>query len=161
MGSKGISHSFIMLWSATCPFYFTPRRSIPSIHCIGGWVYCGASLDILEKGKISWPYQELNPVSFSQPCNHYTDCTVPSLVITILTALSHLLLSLLWLHCPISCNHYTDCTVPSLVITILTALSHLLYSLYWLHCTISCKHYTDCTVPSPVITILTALSHLL
>jgi len=82
-GSKGISHSFIMLWSASCPVYFTPRERIPFTHRIGGWLCRGASLDILENGNISWPYQELNPVSLSLSCDHYTDYTVPTITIMI------------------------------------------------------------------------------
>ena len=88
--SKGISHLFIMLWSASCPVYCTPRERIPITYSIGVWLCRGTSLDILEKGNISWLYQELNPVSFSLSCNYYTDYTVPSLVITVLTTLSQI-----------------------------------------------------------------------
>ena len=67
-----------MLWSASCPVYFTPRERIPITYHIGGSLYRGASLDILEKGNISWPYQELNPVSFSLSRDHYTNYTDPT-----------------------------------------------------------------------------------
>jgi hypothetical protein len=59
-------HSFLTLvldggeWSVSYPYQFTPGEAAPSTHCIGGWMGLRAGIDIMEKRKISYPYQELN-----------------------------------------------------------------------------------------------------
>jgi hypothetical protein len=55
-------------WSASQTCSFAPWEQIPSIYCIGGWVDLRASLDVMEKKKISCPRQKLNPQSLvAQP----------------------------------------------------------------------------------------------
>jgi hypothetical protein len=39
-------------WSASCPDQFTPRKIVPGIHWIGGWVSPRAGLDVVEKRTI-------------------------------------------------------------------------------------------------------------
>jgi hypothetical protein len=46
---------------ASCPGRLTHCERTPDTHCIGDWVDCGVSLDILEKKKIFDLCQELNP----------------------------------------------------------------------------------------------------
>jgi hypothetical protein len=48
-------------WSASHPRHFTPRETAPCTHWVGGWVGPRASLDTMEKRRISCPCQELNP----------------------------------------------------------------------------------------------------
>jgi hypothetical protein len=54
-------HPFLTLaldggaWSASGPGYFTPTERVSDTHWIGGWVYPRASLDAVEKRKISYP----------------------------------------------------------------------------------------------------------
>jgi hypothetical protein len=43
------------------PATLTLRERIPGAHWMRGWVGHKAGLDIVEKRKISWPFQELNP----------------------------------------------------------------------------------------------------
>jgi hypothetical protein len=65
-GNGGIAPPFLTLalnggeWSAS-RFYFTPEETAPGTHYIQGWVGPRAGLDVMEKRKISCPYQELNP----------------------------------------------------------------------------------------------------
>jgi hypothetical protein len=48
-------------WSASRPCRFTPGGSVPSAHCIGGWVGPRAGLDTVEWREISCPCWESNP----------------------------------------------------------------------------------------------------
>jgi hypothetical protein len=45
------------------PAMFRRGGTAPSTHDVGGWVGPVADLDIMEKGKTSCPYQELNSSS--------------------------------------------------------------------------------------------------
>jgi hypothetical protein len=47
-------------WSASRPCCFTPGKTAPGTHCIGGWVGPKAGLDVMEKSKISCTYRESN-----------------------------------------------------------------------------------------------------
>jgi hypothetical protein len=47
-------------WSASCHCHFSAGEIAPVTHCTEGWVDPKASLDVMEKGKISCPYQESN-----------------------------------------------------------------------------------------------------
>jgi hypothetical protein len=48
----------------------------PGTHEIGGWLLPTASLDILEKRKISDLYQDTNPGLSSPLSTHYTDYAI-------------------------------------------------------------------------------------
>jgi hypothetical protein len=69
-------HSFLTLtlgggeWSAARPGRVTPDET-PSTHWVEGWVGSRASLEPLEAGKISCPYQK--PRFFSPWFSRYTD----------------------------------------------------------------------------------------
>jgi hypothetical protein len=47
---------------------FPPEETAPSIHCVGGWVGTRASLDVMEKIKLSFPYRKSNPDSSAVQC---------------------------------------------------------------------------------------------
>jgi hypothetical protein len=55
------------------PLYPRERSSVPVE--IGGWIGPTASLDILEKRKISFPYQDLNPGLINPYPSRYTNYT--------------------------------------------------------------------------------------
>jgi hypothetical protein len=66
MGSGGIPPPFLTLaldggeWSASGPYFFTPRVRAPDYNWIGGWVGPRAGLDVVEKRKIL-PLLEFEP----------------------------------------------------------------------------------------------------
>jgi hypothetical protein len=62
-------------WSASRPGRFTPRKRVPGIHWIGGWVGPRAVLDAVVKRKIPSPRLESNPRTpivqlVAQRCTH-------------------------------------------------------------------------------------------
>jgi hypothetical protein len=61
-------------WSASRPSRFSPGKTAPGTHWIGGWVDPRTSLDEVEK-KDSWPYRDSNSeLSVVQPVgSRYTD----------------------------------------------------------------------------------------
>jgi hypothetical protein len=80
-GNKGTAPLFLKLgtrWSQVVNFmpwllYCWGKNT--STHWVGGWVGCRASLNIRENRKISWPWQDSNPISssprLSQHCSKW------------------------------------------------------------------------------------------
>jgi hypothetical protein len=61
---------------------FTSGETAHGTHWIGGWVGPRAGLDIMEKGKISFSYQESNPYSLVvQPVLYRLNCAVSTIKI--------------------------------------------------------------------------------
>jgi hypothetical protein len=63
--------------SASCSGLFTPGEIVPGTHWIEGWVGPRASLDTVEKRKISCPCQESNLAIQPIAC-HYTNWVIPA-----------------------------------------------------------------------------------
>jgi hypothetical protein len=63
-----------MDWSASGPSNFTPREIASGTHWMGSWMDLTASLDAVEKSKISRPYHELNSSHLAPTAHHYTKC---------------------------------------------------------------------------------------
>jgi hypothetical protein len=58
-------------WSASRPRRFTPEETALGTHCLGDWVGPTADMDVMERRKISFPYQESNPDSSAvQPATY-------------------------------------------------------------------------------------------
>jgi hypothetical protein len=69
MGSGGNAPPFLTLalddgeWLASHSYHITHGETALGTHCTGGWVGPRASLDIMEKRKVSCSCWELNPDS--------------------------------------------------------------------------------------------------
>jgi hypothetical protein len=59
-------------WSASQPGHFTPKKSAPGTHWIGGWVGPRANLDVVVKRKVLSPCQDLNLLIIQPIAHHYT-----------------------------------------------------------------------------------------
>lgn len=77
-GSKGSAPLILNLGTTRTravnftPWPIYPRGKNASTHWIGGWVGHSASLNVLDKRKISWPSQDSNPRLSSPQLSHYT-----------------------------------------------------------------------------------------
>jgi hypothetical protein len=81
-------------WSASRPGHFTPRKTAPVTHWIGGWVCPRAGLDSVVKRKIPSPCRGSNPWS----CFLYPSATSLSYPSSYLNQYEHYLNSLYQLH---------------------------------------------------------------